>query len=954
MRYLLISMFTLLCLLNSFAKITQELELQLMKTSASEMVPCVVLMNTSYPYSDFKGVTAESRINAYKEVAHASQRELLQSLSQKSKDATVCRTFWVINGISIKAKKRMIYELAQRPDIKEISFNPIYKIETPIGSDKSAISRGIAWGVKAVCADKCWTTGVTGEGVIVGIIDSGVDFDHPALKDKWSGHWYVASDLPQNANPYDDEGHGTHCTGSILGGDGTGTFAEDVGVAPGAKIAVAKALDEKNAGSDTRFIECLEFMANLKSTVDIKALSCSWGRSGGGYTLWYDACKALWSLDVILIFANGNSGSRGLGSVATPADYPIVIGVGATDINDKIAELSSRGPAPEKEPYTDKSMWFRDDWNLLKPDISAPGIKVYSCKREGGYTELSGTSMAAPHVCGVIALMFQKNNDLTPEMVYNLLIDNADQPPYPESYPNNYFGYGRINAFRVVNATPPASQPYLHIMNVAMNALKPGETQDMTLTLKNIGTLDATGAKGTLIALDNFIAVQNAGYSFGNLKPNDQASNSAAPFKVIAHASTPQGHRATMGLVLDMSKSYRGQKAHVDTLVFNITIGTAPAPFTIFADDFEYSGGGSFANNWNTSGNWARVSHFSRSTSHSVTSGDHTSSNAIILKNPLDLSSYSNPRLSFFKADSCGWPGLWRTVTVSASTDGGSSWNTLFHFNGASDSQIGKWRLQDIPLAAYCQKNVTFKVSYTQSTGTDEVRFYIDDFSITEPFDNAPPYFSQTTLWKETHLTGPFDVNATITDAHGVNSAILFYRVNNGSWTSVPMSNQGGGEAYKGVIPSQGNNGTIDYYLEATDKWSGGPANKGAFPVGASQSSGYHTFKYGSSNILNKINLVSFSLHCSQLANGMLNIQYSLPTAMKVKLRMFNVNGREVALLKDRHQKRGVYKINWRSQEGTTSRNASGLYLIHFEGNPPHEISADQSFKKVVGVLMIN
>ena len=638
-----------------YAEMSTMLAEQVFNASTDEMVSCIVVLKVKYPFREVTRAPVKSKIETYKSIARQSQEPLLNWLSAKSSDVSVCRRYWVLNGLHVKARPAVIREMAKHKDVEKVFFDETVRIVELTKAEKANVMRGIAWGVRKIEADKCWDEGYTGEGVVIGIIDTGVDSKHPALKDKWSGHWFVAGSMPQSDEPYDDNKHGTHCMGSILGGDGYGPFETDIGVAPGAKYAAAKGLNSGGSGSSNELIDCLEFMADIKSEVDLKAVSNSWAGSGG-QEYYFEIIETLKSLGIVPIFANGNNGSQGAGSVQSPGDYPNVIGVGATDSLDNIADFSSLGPAPDKDPFNDRSYWFRGDWNFIKPNISAPGKNIYSCVPDGEYSNLSGTSMATPHLCGVVALLFQKNQNMTPEMVYNLLLDNADQPTGAGPYPNNTFGWGRVNALKLIQATPTMDQPWIYISSREMADLSPGSTVELTVTAKNLGGSDAFGSTGKLVSFDNYLSIKDASFTFGDLKPKDEADNSSKPYKVTAHSLTPDGHSALLGLILH-ADAIHDTLDYDDTVEIPVVVGTVPEPYIIYEEDFEYSGGvDSFSLCWSTSGNWDRVTNYSNSPSHSASNGEFTESNSLTLKNGIDLSAYNNPTLVFFSRNECGWP----------------------------------------------------------------------------------------------------------------------------------------------------------------------------------------------------------------------------------------------------------------------------------------------------------
>ena len=235
--------------------------------------------------------------------------------------------------------------------------------------------------------------------------------------------------------------------GIICGGDGVGSFTDDIGVAPGAQFICAKAFNNLGGGQSSWIHNCLQWFAAQNA----KIVNNSWGSASTTSLEYWNDFLNLKSLGIYPVCAIGGSGP-GSGTACTPANYPILIGVGSTDINDNIASFSSRGPAPNQNPWTDTTYWQRPDWNRIKPDIAAPGVTIRSCVPGGGYAVYYGTSFSCPHVSSGMAICMQENAYLPLDYYYNILLDNADHPSQGEPYPNNAYGWGRLNVWRALQA----------------------------------------------------------------------------------------------------------------------------------------------------------------------------------------------------------------------------------------------------------------------------------------------------------------------------------------------------------------------------------------------------------------------------------------------------------------------------------------------------------------------
>lgn len=289
---------------------------------------------------------------------------------------------------------------------------------------------GVEWNIDQIDAPKAWDLGYDGTGTVVGSIDTGVEWDHPALKEKYRGYnpenpenpdhemnWFDA--VSEEAAPFDDLQHGTHVTGTMVGSEPDGS--NQIGVAPGAKWIAAKAFSE-DGGTDADILEAGEWMlapkdadGNPHPEMAPDVVNNSWG-GGPGLDEWYrDMVNAWIAADIFPEFSAGNTdlfNPGGPESIANPANYPEAFATGATDINKKLAEFSLQGPSPYDE---------------VKPEISAPGVNIRSSvpgqTYEGGW---NGTSMAGPHVSAVVALLRQADASISVDEIEEVLTSTAE------------------------------------------------------------------------------------------------------------------------------------------------------------------------------------------------------------------------------------------------------------------------------------------------------------------------------------------------------------------------------------------------------------------------------------------------------------------------------------------------------------------------------------------------
>ena len=375
--------------------------------------------------------------------AEESQAPLRALLGNQLATADGCRPLWIINGVCLTASPEMVRMIASRPDVEAVYLDEEVRLETtrvdPIPDRERAVLEAglrapgdtaeLTYGLVKLGVPELWQTHrLTGAGVRVGVIDTGIDASHPDLAGKVLAWRDFIGDKPE---PYDDQGHGTHVAGTIAGGASSGLA---IGVAPDAKLIVAKIFSASGSTSTEKILAAMQWIADPdgdSSTADAPVIcSNSWG-GGPGRKVFLEATKNWVALGIFPSFAAGNSGP-GAGTVGTPGGFLEAFAVGATDLNDQIASFSSRGPVT----------W--DGATFTKPDVSAPGKAVTSAKAGGGYTALSGTSMATPHISGVLALLYQAKPTLTIAEARELLERTSDDQG--DAGKDNTFGAGRANA----------------------------------------------------------------------------------------------------------------------------------------------------------------------------------------------------------------------------------------------------------------------------------------------------------------------------------------------------------------------------------------------------------------------------------------------------------------------------------------------------------------------------
>ncbi|MBN1337712.1 MAG: S8 family serine peptidase [Bacteroidales bacterium] len=484
-----------------------------------------------------------------KDFTRLSQQGVLADLNRFLENGQVRQitTYWIANVINCYATPSVIGELSSRSDIASIDYDETRVLIDPSEYKNSYFEEGmdggkeITWNVLKINADDVWALGFTGEGVIVAVLDTGVNYNHVDLADHlWEsalypnhGYDFVNNDF----DPMDDHGHGTHCAGTVAG---DGTAGSHTGVAPDATIMCCKVLDSQGSGSESGVWAAVEF--SIEQGADVLSLSLGWQHSWGtNRTVWRQTFDAALAAGLIASVAAGNEGDQQgqypiPDNVRTPGDCPppwlhpdqtltggisSVICVGATTQNDVVSGFSSQGPVDWSSisPYNDYP--YQPEMGLIRPDICAPGSNIKSLahySNTGYESGWSGTSMATPANAGMIALMLQKNETLSPEDISQ----TVEQTAYVLSPgKNNLSGSGRIDALAAVEATSfPGPSYYAHVINDAAGNndgfIDPGESILLTLSVANFSDEQVNNVTVKLTSGPPFISFTDSLEYFGD------------------------------------------------------------------------------------------------------------------------------------------------------------------------------------------------------------------------------------------------------------------------------------------------------------------------------------------------------------------------------------------------------------------------------------------------------
>jgi subtilisin family serine protease len=385
--------------------------------------------------------------------ADESQAEVRAQLDAEGAEYS---SFYITNAIFVKdADAGLLKGMAANsavdgiyPDFEVVRHEPVARQATDFAPN------AVEWGIANINADDVWNDlGVTGEGIVIGSIDSGVQGDHPALQAQYRGtetgshdyNWLdVTGEFPA---PVDEDGHGTHTTGTMVGDDGSGN---QIGVAPGAQWIAANGC----CPNPEALVQSMEWMlaptpvGGGEGDPDMRphVVNNSWGTVEPSNNPFAEELQEAWNAEGIFgVFSNGNLGPD-CETSGSPGSRTVNYSVGAYDSSNSIADFSSRGPGQDGE---------------IKPNISAPGVDVRSAVPGGGYASMQGTSMAAPHVSGAVALLWSYNPALvgdvdgTRSLLDGTAIDTEDAQCGGNADDNNVYGEGRLDALALLNAAPP-------------------------------------------------------------------------------------------------------------------------------------------------------------------------------------------------------------------------------------------------------------------------------------------------------------------------------------------------------------------------------------------------------------------------------------------------------------------------------------------------------------------
>ncbi|MFF2194197.1 S8 family serine peptidase [Streptomyces sp. NPDC058157] len=400
---------------------------------------------------------AETVLRTKREHAARTQAGLLKALDGAKAEYTA---YWIVNAVRVVGDGKLAAAVAQRPEVARIDADEKVTLPKPdAGTREKTAADAVEWNIDRIKAPQVWERfGVRGEGIVVANIDSGVDYTHPAVNAQYRGrradggydhdhNWFDPAGICAGAAPCDNNDHGTHTMGTMVGDDGG---ANRIGVAPGARWIAAKGC-ESNSCSEASLLAAGQWIVaptdlhgqDPRPDLAPHIVNNSWG--GAAHDDWYRQVVDAWrAAGIFPAFSGGNAGPA-CATSGSPGDYAGSYSSGAFGSDGAIAPFSSRGAGPG---------------GTVKPDIAAPGVNVRSAVPGGEYASFSGTSMASPHTAATVALLWsaapalQGDVAATEALLDGTAQDADDAQCGGTPADNNVFGEGRLDALAAVTAAP--------------------------------------------------------------------------------------------------------------------------------------------------------------------------------------------------------------------------------------------------------------------------------------------------------------------------------------------------------------------------------------------------------------------------------------------------------------------------------------------------------------------
>lgn len=446
-------LFTLVAGLSQAGEISPQLQTAMDAAEPGDKLPVIINLVGGADLAALRGLDRTAKrvqlVTDLKATAAAAQAPIIAALQRRGISAV--RSLWAINAVAANLPVGAINGLSNNPKVESIRLD----IEMQAPPRDRAQPSIPGWNLNAIRAPELWELGFKGNNIVVASMDSGVDAEHPDLSGQWRGgsnSWFDPSG--QHATPYDATGHGTQVTGLMVGGGTSGTA---IGAAPSAKWIAVKMYNDSGvatlSGVHAGFQWLLDPDGNPKKDDMPDVVNNSWaiGYIGGCSVEFQEDINVLRAADIAVVFSAGNYGPNA-GTSVSPANNPGSFAVGAVDENLIIANSSSRGPSACD--------------GAIYPPVAAPGVNVQTTDLTFGgvvpdsYAWVSGTSFAAPHVAGAIALLKNAMPDATLGDIEQALRQGALDRGL--SGADNEYGHGILDimeAYYALNAGTPTEPP---------------------------------------------------------------------------------------------------------------------------------------------------------------------------------------------------------------------------------------------------------------------------------------------------------------------------------------------------------------------------------------------------------------------------------------------------------------------------------------------------------------
>ncbi|PAV28297.1 hypothetical protein CIL05_16810 [Virgibacillus profundi] len=685
-------------------------------------------------------------VTELKSTAKESQQNVEVFLEEEKQTGNVedVQSYFIVNAMAVTATKEIAEKIVAFSEVEKILKDETRQLIKP---EKTEISEEtgdtVEWNIEQIGAPDVWNMGVDGTGTVVATIDSGVQWDHPALKEKYRGYnsqtgevnhdysWFDATAGLEE--PYDDQGHGTHVTGTIVGGE-SGELNQ-IGVAPGAKYIAVRAFTAEG-GKDSDLLAAADWImaptdseGNERIDLAPDIVNNSWS-GGPGKDEWYREVVQAWrDAQIFPVFAAGNASllnPGGPGSIASPANYPESFAVGATDSTNQIADFSFRGPSPYDE---------------IKPDLVAPGVAVRSAVPGNGYAINNGTSMATPAVSGVAALLRSADPYIPVSHIEDRLMETAT-PLTDEEHqdsPNHAYGEGLVNAFEAVTSVIDGTA------TIEGTVTRIGEDEER-ITYKHDPSLEAyqdTDLEISIRVMDD-VAVTNVEVEYqdteGNWHSFNPATQVSGDHRDGVYTFTIPGEHIGEGKL----KYYwwMNDYSNKSVLTSSQTVEVIPGESIGYSEDFEDSAKGWFSFGENDT--WEKGKP--KSGPENAVSGDHVYATNLAgeYKNDSDATLVMPPvvvpedgahlhfkqwhNLELFQTS--GNPYDFGYIVISSDKE---EWTKVAEMDGYTDG----WEDVAIDLSEYSGERIYIGFNLYSNSYTTEEGWYIDDVSISDNLDNG-------------------------------------------------------------------------------------------------------------------------------------------------------------------------------------------------------------------------